>query len=422
MQYSELIKNFGRVRETMRDFFIYGFRTRNEYTRKSARSYDDERRRLESWLGEYMCFRQTPDGKNVFLTIDSRASEHNPLFAAWKSKSFTDGDITLHFILMDILDGRERMALSDIMEKIDIILSGTSDRQSYEPHLYDESTVRKKLKEYSEEGIIKTEKHGKIVYYSRVSEHPVPDSDLLDFFSEVSPVGVVGSFLLDKTDDHESHFAFKHHYITSAMDSGILYDILQALNGKKSVTLELFRSGRESARSFEAVPLKIMISVQSGRQYLMAYVPRYGHIMSCRLDSIISVSPGEVSVDFDKLCGDFERMCSNLWGVSTHGRSGSITEHAEFTIRFRDDEKYILQRLEREKRCGRVEIIDPNTARFSADVYDSTELIPWIRTFICRITDIRFSNADIEARFRSDLKDMYRLYGLDDHEGEEDDI
>ena len=36
----------------MRDFFVYGFRTRGEYTKKSARSYDDERRRLESWLGD----------------------------------------------------------------------------------------------------------------------------------------------------------------------------------------------------------------------------------------------------------------------------------------------------------------------------------------------------------------------------------
>ena len=75
----------------------------SEYTGKSARSYDDERRRLESWLGDYMRFRQTPDGKNVFISIDSRVSRHNPLYKAWKAKSFTDGDITLHFILMDIL-------------------------------------------------------------------------------------------------------------------------------------------------------------------------------------------------------------------------------------------------------------------------------------------------------------------------------
>ena len=50
MAYSELIKNFDRVRDYARQFYIYGFKSRTEYDQKSARSYDNERRRLESWL------------------------------------------------------------------------------------------------------------------------------------------------------------------------------------------------------------------------------------------------------------------------------------------------------------------------------------------------------------------------------------
>lgn len=80
MAYSELIKDFGRIRDYMREFFVYGFKSRDEYTKKSSRSYDDERRRLASWLGDYMQFRQNPEGKNVFISIDSRVSRHNPLY------------------------------------------------------------------------------------------------------------------------------------------------------------------------------------------------------------------------------------------------------------------------------------------------------------------------------------------------------
>lgn len=54
MAYSELIKNFEKVRAYMREFYVYGFKSRTEYDAKSARSYDDERRRLESWLGDYI--------------------------------------------------------------------------------------------------------------------------------------------------------------------------------------------------------------------------------------------------------------------------------------------------------------------------------------------------------------------------------
>lgn len=98
MAYSELIKNFNKIRDYMRDFYVYGFKSRDDYTKKSARSYDDEKRRIESWLGDYMKFHQTADGKNVFLSIDSRVTRHNPLYKAWKTKSFTDRD--LPFILL----------------------------------------------------------------------------------------------------------------------------------------------------------------------------------------------------------------------------------------------------------------------------------------------------------------------------------
>lgn len=34
MAYSELIKNFDNIRSYMREFFIYGFKTREEYDKK----------------------------------------------------------------------------------------------------------------------------------------------------------------------------------------------------------------------------------------------------------------------------------------------------------------------------------------------------------------------------------------------------
>ena len=58
MAYSELIKSFGRIRAYLRSFYVYGFRHRDEFTEKSARSYDNERRRIDSWLGDHMSFRQ----------------------------------------------------------------------------------------------------------------------------------------------------------------------------------------------------------------------------------------------------------------------------------------------------------------------------------------------------------------------------
>ena len=72
--YKELIKNFEKIRSYMRDFYVYGFKSREEFGGKSARSYDDERRRIESILGEHMGFARTKDGKNVLSVNASKSN------------------------------------------------------------------------------------------------------------------------------------------------------------------------------------------------------------------------------------------------------------------------------------------------------------------------------------------------------------
>ncbi|MBP3628835.1 MAG: WYL domain-containing transcriptional regulator, partial [Anaerotignum sp.] len=337
MAYSELIKNFNRIREYMRDFYVYGFKNRDEFTQKSARSYDDERRRLESWLGDYMKFHHTVDGKNIFLSIDSRVSRHNPLYNAWKTKSFTDGDITLHFIIMDILaDAEEPISLNQIAGKIDEYLSSFNH-----PRVFDESTVRKKLKEYISEGIVVGEKLGKTMYYSLADSHIEIDYNALDFFSEVSPCGVIGSYLLDREIEHKGIFAFKHHYITSTMDSEILYYIFMAMREHRNIRIETINRDNSKIRDAQVVPLRIMISVQNGRQYLMAFSPRSNRMKSFRLDNIVSVKMEDINESFESLREKLDHMSSYMWGVSAQSRSGKRMEHVEFVVQYADDEKYI---------------------------------------------------------------------------------
>lgn len=411
MSYNELIKNFELIRDYMREFYVCGFKSREEYNKKSARSYDDERRRVESWLGDYMGFRQTKDGKNVFLSIDSRVTRHNPLYKAWKTKSFTDGDITLHFLLFDILSASgAAFSLSEIMERLDAYLAGFR-----EPKIFDASTVRKKLKEYEAEGLICTEKRGKIVLYRRAGMTELSCADALDFFSETAPCGVIGSFLLDKADAHEECFAFKHHYITQALDSAVLCSVFEAMREKRMVIAETVSRHVKKTAEYTLVPLRIYVSVQNGRQYLMAYFPeqgRTGRVRSLRLDRIVRVRAGGLCAEFDSLRALLDRMQGYVWGVSTQGRSGRM-ERVEFTVRYADGEEYIHRRLEREKRCGHVERIDAHMSRFWAEVYDASELVPWIRTFICRIVSVSFSDKALEEQFKRDIGEMYRLYGLD---------
>lgn len=409
--YSELIKNFEKIRSYMREFYVYGFKRRDEYDKKSARSYDDERRRMESWLGDYMSFVRTPEGKNVFISIDSRVSQHNPFYKALKSKSFTDGDITLHFILFDILNAPETvLSLPEILEKIDEYLSGFEA-----PMVFDESTVRKKLKEYIEQGMITAEKSGKKMMYKRASEAALPEiTDILNFYSEVAPCGVIGSFLLDKQDKTTENFSFKHHYITSAIDSNVMAMLFTAMRKKSVVTVTNMNQRFNESRKIRIIPLRIFISVQNGRQHLLAYQPDYNAIKSFRIDYLSDVKIEEPMPQFDELRAELDEMQTKMWGVTAKRNrcSKESLEHVDFTVKVSSEEEYIVRRLYREKRIGRIEKLDRHTYRFSADVYESGEMIPWIRTFICRITELNFSNKVLENQFRRDIEEMYRMYGI----------
>ena len=407
MAYSELIKHFEKVRAYMREFYVYGFKSRTEYDAKSARSYDDERRRLESWLGDYMRFTQTPEGKNVFLSVDSRVTVKNPFYKAWKTKSFTDGDITLHFAIFDILHAPEiKKTLTELIEEIDELLSSSVT--------FDESTLRKKLKEYAEEGIIQIEKEGRRVLYSRSADTDIsPLSDIIDFFSEAAPCGVIGSFLQDKQPKHPELFTFKHHYITQAMDSDIMAALFDAIRGHRYITVDNSGKNSTKVKTVRLVPLKIYISAQNGRQNLLAFHEKANRLNSYRLDYMSDIRiEDEICEKFDALRGALSKAEAHMWGVNCKWNI-KHTEHVEFEIRVEDGEQFIVRRLEREKRCGRVEKIDDNRYRYVADVFDTTEMLPWIRTFICRITRMSLSNRTAENQFKADIREMYRMYGVD---------
>ena len=410
--YSELIKNFEKIRTYMRDFYVFGFKSRDDYQKKSARSYDDERRRLESWLGDHMSFVRTPEGKNVFISIDSRTIRHNPLYNAWKAKSFTDGDITLHFILFDILhDPSVKRTIAQLLQEID-----TKYLARFEtPMMFDESTIRKKLKEYCKAGIIVAEKEGRKAYYRRTEYTDITDlNDVLHYFSEVAPCGVIGSFILDKEDSDTDTFTFKHHYITGAIDSGVLAALFAAMREKRAVTITNMSRKEDMPRRVRIIPLRVLISVQNGRQHLFAYLPDYNFFTSYRIDYLSNVKLENPTPRFDELRAELDRMQNKMWGVSIKRNKwgNDHLEHVEFTVKVEDDEEYIVKRLEREKRIGSVEKLDEHTYRFSADVYDTSEMIPWIRTFICRIVKMNFSNRTIENQFKKDLEAMYRMYGI----------
>lgn len=237
--FSELIKNFEKTRDHVRDFFIYGFKVRNDFERKSARTYDDEKRRVESWLGDFLRYDDSVRGRQIAISVDSGHAPENPLYQAYYSKSFTDNDIKLHFLLLDILAQGECLRLREISGRLD---------EDY-GEFFDEQTVRNKLKEYVGEGILLTEKRGKTAYFSlspdKVSSFTDEYEGLADavkFFSETQEFGIIGNSILKSAELKNDLFFMKHNYIVHTLEDVILPEILEAIEQKRYLRFRTFKA------------------------------------------------------------------------------------------------------------------------------------------------------------------------------------
>lgn len=413
-EFQELIKNFDRIRDYMRQFYIYGFKVRNDFDSHSARTYDNERRRIESWLGDYTCSSYTPKGKQVYINIDSKTVPENPLYAAWKSKSFTDNDILLHFFILDQLtehpQGMNASALSDEIS----LTYGVA---------FDPQTVRLKLKEYEALGLLCSHKEGKNLIYQMLPPQFPHDSPLNDtlitavsFFQGTAPFGFIGSTILDWYDRKNTFFQFKHHFIVHTLEDQVLLQSLTAIREHRLIDYEnkSFRSGSISSQS--GVPLKIFVSTRTGRRYLCLYLPSLRRFHNARLDSILSITLKEPWDDYERT---YEALLANIkrcWGVSFgSGRSRLETICLRLSI---DEEKepYILNRLYREGKGGEILKIREHEYLYTGAFFDTNELLSWVKSFTGRILDIQGTCEPAILKVTRDWERMYQMYCKEEKE------
>ncbi len=409
--FHELIKSFPKTREYVRDFFVYGFKTRNEFKNKSPRTYDNERRRLESWLSPFVHKDHLSNGANISLAIDSNLLDTNPLFRVWKTKSFTDNDIVLHFFILDLLQDGGKMTAEEI----------TDDLLTEYEAFFDIQTVRRKCNAYQKEGLLQKQRKGKTVVYSldtSLAQWLKSNETILDalaFFQLAGNLGMIGNQLTDQFDYQNQTFRVKHSFFVHTLEDEILLDLLNIIQQQKSAALEIKSSKKGVINTTYCVPLQIFISTRSGRRFLCAYIDRSKRFTCFRLDTIKKVTPLEKTEAYEELQTKLNRNRRQLWGVSFQGRERHHLDKLTMTIQvFEPKESYIVDRLRREGRGGTVTKTATNIYQYEIEVFDCNEMLPWIRTFIGRILSLECSAKSVERRFYEDLQTMYQMYQIEE--------
>ena len=394
-----------QARDYARESFVYGLKTKDELTEEynvSAHTVENSTRNMGDWFQECLQTRVIEESRKhvKYISLDCRNYSMNPLYKMWKACSFTTNDIVLFFFLLNYLsDADEPVGMAELCDHYELLHWNCGlQRSSVQWWLRNKGVPS---------GIIVKVGRGK---YSLAQPTELSETkNLLQYYSEIAPGGVIGSFVLDKIDASKSPFGFKQHYIGQAFESEIICNILLAIRNACAVSMYYLTRGKGELE-VTVFPVKIYSSTQNGRQYLVAWDEEQGKFFNYRLDRIKNITISEKTYDaIERIREEYDQIKQHIWGVSLG--NGEIV-HVEFVVKVDEDEAYIINRLNREKRCGTVAPVEncPGFIRFSADVYDAHEMFPWIRTFICRIVTLKISDCELEKLFWDTISDMYNIY------------
>lgn len=412
-----LIRDYENIRSILRDVYIYGCFSKDDFVEKgiSGRKFDNEQRRINAYLPDRFIKKRRVNKKVLsYCSYDISESQRNFLAESFRNKSFTMLDVLSYFFVNQVL-GNQEMSLAEILELMPVVTDEIE---------FTKDNLRIKLEELCSVGLLICKKAGRNVTYrlpddiwKAFTEEELWDIYVfLQFVEMVSPFEMPFYYLQKKLKMYMEcerkiqfkeglMFQFKHNHLFNSLDNEVLMKTLKLIKGKKMVEVQL----DNSSKVYEVIPMKVMHDCTYGRQYLLAFNPKFRTMSNLRVDKIKEInecrdlSQEEIDLIDAELCKFEYSWCTSLKG----------TEPQEVKIHFMFDEKeesYILKRIKREGHSGRVIKIEEGIYEYVTSVYDPGEMVPWIRSFGERAKVISSGNFAIEQKIKDDWEMAVKKY------------
>jgi len=124
------------------------------------------------------------------------------------------------------------------------------------------------------------------------------------------------------------------------------------------------------------------------------------------------VEAAEFAEDADTLREKLNNNLPKIWGV---GFGGSHRMELICMKLFIDEEReqYIIDRVTREGQGGELLRLGDNTFLYTKEMFDSSDMSPWIKTFTGRILQLEGTNKQVVNRFYNDMQRMADMYGIE---------
>ena len=416
---SLLIRDYENIRQILRDIYIFGCFSRDDFIEKkgiSGRKYDKEQQRISAYLPERFIQKRRVDKKVLlYCSYSVMDGGSNHLADTYRNKSFTALDIMSYFFVQQLLNENEEMTAAEILDALPTANVSV---------IFTKDNLRVKLDELVEKGFIQIRKEGRKILYSLSEDmwKNFSDDELLDiclfleFLKNASPLEMPYYFLHEKLKLYLSLvrkkdisgkdiFHFKHNHLFNSLDNDIMLEILKAINEERMIKVILYGINNE----LNVIPIEVIHDSVYGRQYLYCYDTEKKHSKVIRLDRMSSASVSRELVKEDK------KKKVSLEGYSDHCwcTSGGDEKLSEIVIEFRFDEKseqYILRRIQAEGHGGIISKLTKGLYEYRLKIRDPDEMIPWIRSFGERAKVVSSGQKKTEYKLAEDWRKALMKY------------
>lgn len=242
-------------------------------------------------------------------------------------------------------------------------------------------------------------------------------SNMISFFSQVLPLGEIGTFINKHTLASDNKFYYKHNYIIRALNDYNLINLLNAIKNEKWIDIECRDAiNKHQYQRFVCYPIEVRENASIGTQLLIYYHPAYRSIASVRLDSIDGIRVGEYPKRyyFDEDIRRAKRLIEFTWGEGFDAffegnvKADVKPSKVKLVIAFDDkNESFIRNRLKKELPNGSYteKNQDKNLiyAEIVVNIINPNDMLQWIRSYTTRIVSV-------EVQYNGFVDDIMRNY------------
>ncbi len=397
-QYNYFYRSMDKVRNIARLSYVYGGYSKKDFCELvdiSPRTYEDNMRRIRDLLGDN--FEEHFNSKNKYSTLNNLGGSkvNNFLINLYYYNSFTEKAFCIFLKTLDI-ESDKKYTLAELYSH-DIC--------------DDQGTLNKNLKDLVSEGYLYKGKYDDKIAYKlpRLLENSFEEEELdriaefVEFKMNTSFLKVPGHYLLNtlRRNGLDNGIAYKDSYLHQVLDEDIVFNTIKAIENKEKLTFEHL-DGQKTLHKKTVYPQKITNGLY-GRQYMIGFEDLGEPCKLFRIDRISNIkrSKGSVNLVFD------ETQFRNIWGVSCVDKP---LDRISIVFSFDERERFLLRKLEREKKFGEILQVDSTTYRFDIEVSDFKELVPFLREFYGSIVSI--DNKGLKKYIEYDLEGMRGHYAI----------